>query len=268
VVIEIHSSASVASTARLGEGTVVGPFSVVEEGVILGSNNQMGPYVVIHKGTTMGSNNLLRVGAVVGGTSQDKKARDDEGRLWVGDDNVIGEYVTLHRGTEHGGGITKIGSRGVIGTFTHVGHDVEIQDDVILGPLNAISGHVTLQRGVRTGAHVGIHQFVRMGAWSEAGNCTGHGKDVPPFCLATGSVADQVCLREDLSEVLKLDERRIQGLKAAFQVMIRTQSFTRMLEELERLEKTEEVREILSFLREEGHRFPERKRGILRRAAA
>jgi len=265
---EIHPTAWVAPTAQLGEGTSLGPFAVVEENVVLGEGNQIGPYVMIHGGTTLGSNNVIHAGAVLGGDAQDKKGGKGEGKLFVGDHNVIGEYVTFHRGTEHGGGITRIGSNGIFQTFAHVGHDTEIRDHVTLGPLTAVAGHVLLETGVRTGAHVGIHQFVRMGSWSEGKAFSGHTRDIPPFCVATGNPSDRLCLREDLGDALKLDARRTALLEKAFQIMTETKKFADMVEALEGLEKAEEIGLLLAFLREEGHRFPERRRGILRRAVA
>ena len=129
-----------------------------------------------------------------------------------------------------------------------------------------MAGHVLLDTGVRTGAHVGIHQFVRMGAWSEGQDFSGHTRDIPPFCVSMGNPSDSLCLREDLEEALRLDAHRMDLLGQAFEAMTGTQSFSEMMDALNAMEKTREILALLAFLREDGHRFPDRRRGILRRA--
>ena len=61
----IHALASVAASARIGEGASIGPFSVVGEHVKIGRNAVLHPHVVIYEGAEIGDDFLAHSHAVV-----------------------------------------------------------------------------------------------------------------------------------------------------------------------------------------------------------
>lgn len=267
-VASIHPTACVADSAQIGPGTIVGPFAVIEEQAVLGENNRLEAYVVIGERTTLGCGNVVRSGAALGTPPQDKKAGKEETLLVVGDENVIGEHVTFHRGTEGGGGITRVGSRGLFAPFSHVAHDCLVGDRVKLGPLTGISGHVTIEEGAETKAHVGVHQFVRLGAWSVAEEFAGVNKDLPPFSVGTGNPADTCRLREDLLEVLGIGPSSVEALRRALSLLRQVAPVSEVLRQISELPPTPEIERLAAFLSERDHRYPDKRRGVIRRVEA
>ena len=61
----IHPLASIASTARIGEGASIGPFAVVGEHVAIGRNAVLHPHVVIYEGAQIGDDFYAHSQAVV-----------------------------------------------------------------------------------------------------------------------------------------------------------------------------------------------------------
>ncbi len=61
----IHPQASIAATARIGEGASVGPFAVVGEHATIGKNAVLHPHVVIYEGAEIGDDFCAHSHAVV-----------------------------------------------------------------------------------------------------------------------------------------------------------------------------------------------------------
>jgi UDP-N-acetylglucosamine acyltransferase len=102
-------------------------------------------------------------------------------RLEIGGNNEIREFVTINRGTVKGGGITRVGSHILIMAYTHVAHDCQIGDHVILANAATLGGHVIVEEWAVVGALCPVHQFVRIGAHSYIGGGTTVTRDVLPF---------------------------------------------------------------------------------------
>lgn len=62
----IHPSAIVDQSAKLGEGTVVGPFAVIGREVTVGENSRIHGQVTVEEGAQIGSNALLLSGVRIG----------------------------------------------------------------------------------------------------------------------------------------------------------------------------------------------------------
>ena len=50
----------------------------------------------------------------------------------IGERNRIREHVTMNPGTEGGGALTKVGNDGLFMMGSHVAHDCDVGDNVIL----------------------------------------------------------------------------------------------------------------------------------------
>src|ERR1700678_1782685 len=61
----VHSQASVAATAQIGEGASIGAFAVVGEHVTIGKNAVLHPHVVIYEGALIGDDFYAHSHAVV-----------------------------------------------------------------------------------------------------------------------------------------------------------------------------------------------------------
>ncbi len=191
---EIHPTAIVAPAAQLGPGVTVSPYSIIEGRVSIGAGTQIGPHVVIRDFTTIGSRCRIFQFAVVGEIPQDLKFKGEETRLLIGDDNTIREFATLHRGTAGGGGVTRIGSGNLLMAYTHVAHDCQVGDHVIMSNAATLGGHITVEDHAILGGLAAVHQFCRIGAYAFIGGCSAVNRDVPPYAMAVGNRAKLVGL--------------------------------------------------------------------------
>ena len=107
--------------------------------------------------------------------------------LEVGDHNEIREFVTISRGTAKGGGVTRVGNHILIMAYTHIAHDCEIGDHVILANTATLGGHVRVEEWAQVGALCPVHHFVRIGAHSFIGGGTTITRDVLPFSKTSAS---------------------------------------------------------------------------------
>jgi UDP-N-acetylglucosamine acyltransferase len=171
--------------ARLGQNVTVGPFAVIEEHVEIGDNTVIGSGVVIKPHTRIGRDCQIHAGAVLGGPPQDTKFRGEVSYLIIGDGNIVREYVTIHRATGEENA-TIIGDGNMIMAYSHLGHNCEIGNDVIMANQVGISGHVVIEDRVVIGGMVGIHQYVRIGKLAMIGGFSKVVQDVPPFMMADG----------------------------------------------------------------------------------
>lgn len=185
----IHPSAVIDSGAELDSSVQVGPYTVIGPHVRIGKDTWIGPHVVIDGYTTVGAQNRIFQFASVGAIPQDKKYRDEESALLIGDQNVIREFTTLNPGTAGGGMVTRIGNGNLFMAYSHVAHDCQIGDGVVLANCATLGGHVILENYVGVGGLVGVHQFTRIGESAYLGAGSMVSLDVPPYCTAVGDRA-------------------------------------------------------------------------------
>ena len=186
---KIHHSAFIAPGAELGPGVQVGPYAVIGPQVRIGANSCIGPHAVIEGRTTIGRDNRIFQFASVGAIPQDKKYQGEDSELIIGDGNAVREFATLHTGTRGGGMVTRVGNHNLFMNYSHVAHDCQIGDHVVLANGATLAGHVTVEDHVTVGGLVAIHQFTRVGESALLAGGAMVSQDVPPYCTATGDRA-------------------------------------------------------------------------------
>ena len=184
--LKIHPSASVHPNAQLHEGVIVGQGAIIGPEVIIGSGTSVGPNSVIDGKTTLGKNNKIFPNVFLGLEPQDLKYKGANTELIIGDDNTFRECVTINKATNQGEK-TIVGNNNLIMAYSHLGHNCEIGNNVILSNSVQVAGHVIIEDSAIVGGCLGIHQFVHIGYLSMIGGMTRVTRDVPPFCLAEGS---------------------------------------------------------------------------------
>jgi len=189
---EVAATAVVDKTAELGAGVIIGPGCVVDAGVVIGDGCELKANVVIYEGVKIGKNNRLFANVVLGEEPQVRGVSDQGGQLNIGDGNVLRENVTIHRGWTGGRGRTVMGSENYLMAGSHVGHDCQIEDQVLISNNTLLSGHCKVERNVWLSALCGVHQFVTIGCYSFIGGLSGVVSDVPPFVRAAGSYPCEV----------------------------------------------------------------------------
>ena len=166
----------------MGDGTTVGPHSVIEDGAVVGTDNELGAGCHLYGSVRMGARNRLMHGAVLGGEPQDMKYKREPTLLVVGDDNWIGEFVTFHRGTP-ATGKTEVGNYNFFMSSSHVGHDWRVGDNTVVSSGTKMGGGARLYDRVNLGGNVGIHQNCRVGELVMVGGLIRITQDVLPFTL-------------------------------------------------------------------------------------
>ena len=180
--MKIHSSASVAEGAVLGENVEIGPFAVVGPDVVLGDGCLVGPHACILGHTTIGDGTEVHAGAVIGDTPQDVHYSGELSYVKIGRNCKIREYVTIHRGTEEGS-CTVVGDNVMLMAFSHLGHNCMISDNVVVANSSLLAGHVSVGERAFISGGCMFHQFVRVGRLAMVGGGNHITQDVPPFCL-------------------------------------------------------------------------------------
>lgn len=180
---QIHPSAVIEPGATLGEGVSVGPFCVIGENVVLGDRVEVKSHVVITGDTEIGADTVIFPFAVIGEIPQDLKFKGEHSRLLIGARNRIREHVTMNPGTAGGGGVTRIGDDGLFMAGSHIAHDAQVGDRVIVVNSAAIAGHCVLGDDVIVGGLSGVHQWVRIGRGAIIGAVTMVTNDVIPYGL-------------------------------------------------------------------------------------
>ncbi|MEN8198994.1 MAG: acyl-ACP--UDP-N-acetylglucosamine O-acyltransferase [Thermodesulfobacteriota bacterium] len=260
--MNIHPTAVISPAAELHPSVKVGPFSVIEEGVVLGADTTVASHVRISGPTRLGKNNVVDSFSALGGAPQDTGYTGEATELIIGDNNQIREYVSIHRGTPKGGGKTVIGNNCMIMAYSHLGHDCQLGDHVIIVNAAMLSGHTEVADNATVGGLTGTHQFSRIGAFAFIGGGSAVSKDVPPFAMVTGERGDM-----RISGLNKIGLRRngfsrdtISRIDAAYRIL-----FHSGLLHDEALDKAEQelgdceaVTELLNFIRAS-------KRGVVKR---
>ena len=195
----VHQTAIIHPSAKIGESVTIEERAVVREGAEIGDNTRIGavtvigahvrigrdcrlyPNVTLYPGTRVGDRVVIHAGAVLGsdgfGYVRDRKTGRYEkfpqiGRLEIEDEVEIGANSTVDRGALE---VTRIGRGTKIDNLVHVGHNVQIGEDVVIAAQTGLSGSAVIADSVVIGGQVGIADHVRI----EAGAILGAQSGIP-----------------------------------------------------------------------------------------
>jgi UDP-N-acetylglucosamine acyltransferase len=143
----------------------------------------------------LGRDNLVLEGTVVGGMPQHIHMPEHPGTVTIGDGNVIRENVTIHRAMQ-AGNTTTIGSRCLLMVGSHVAHDCQLGDGVIITNNALLGGHVAVGEKAYISGGVAVHQFCRIGRLAMVGGLARVRQDVPPFVTIDGGTTMVVGLNK------------------------------------------------------------------------
>ena len=184
----VHPTAVVDPRAELAEGVEIGPYAVIGAEVTIGPGCWIGPHVVLDGRVTMGADNRVYPGACIGQEPQDLKYRGAATEVVLGDRNTIRECVTINRAT-FAGERTCLGNGNLLMACSHLGHNCELGDRIVVANNVAIAGHVVIGDRAVIGGVLGIHQFVHIGTQAMVGGMSRIERDVPPYTLVEGHPA-------------------------------------------------------------------------------
>jgi UDP-N-acetylglucosamine acyltransferase len=211
----IHPTAIVSPAAKLGNHIRIGPYCVVGANVELGDECVLHSHVVLEGHAKFGRGNEFFPFAAIGGKTQDLKYSGEPTALEVGDHNVFRENCTVHRGTRDNLP-TRIGSHNLLLCYSHVAHDCQLGDHIILSNSVGLAGHIIVEDYVIVSGLAAAHQFCRLGAHSIIGGLSKIVQDVAPFMIVDGNPASTRGLNLVGLQRRGFPEQDIRALKAAY----------------------------------------------------
>jgi UDP-3-O-[3-hydroxymyristoyl] glucosamine N-acyltransferase len=160
--VSLGANTVVQEHAVIGEKTFVGANCTIEAGVKIGRDCKIFHNVVIHSGCVLGDRVVIQSGTVLGsagfGYVKDQESSryhqfPQIGMLVIEDDVEIGANCTLDRGALD----KTVIRRGVkIDNLVHLGHNVEIGENVVMAAQTGISGTSSVGANAILGGQVGI----------------------------------------------------------------------------------------------------------------
>jgi UDP-N-acetylglucosamine acyltransferase len=216
-----HPTAIIDPKAKVDEGVNIGPYSIVGADVELGSGTVIESHVILKGPTIMGKNNRILQFSSIGDGSPDKKYKDEPTQLIIGDENIIREGVTIHRGTIQEKGVTSIGNRNLMMAYSHIAHDCEIEDDVVLSNQAALAGSVKVGKGVILGGYAIVHQFCSLGEYSFCAMGSAVNKDIPSYVKVRGNPAKPFGINSVGIRRLGFSSEVVESLKSAYRTLYR-----------------------------------------------
>ena len=170
---EIHKSAIIHSTCKLGKDIYIGPNVIIEENVsisdgvtvhagailesdnIIGDNSTIHPNVVIKTNTVIGKNCTLYAGAVIGSDGFGYAKDNDKwlaipqiGKVVLGDNVDVGSNSTIDRGALDD---TIISSGVKIDNLVQIGHNCIIGENTIIAGCVGIAGSAKIGKNCAIG---------------------------------------------------------------------------------------------------------------------
>ena len=145
----------------------------IEPGVILGKGNTFCENCVVKRGAVIGDGNYFGPGVIIGAESRERiaggaigKKMTTEPKVVIGDNNCFEAYSVIQLSFAT---MTKISNGSCIGPFSLIGHDVQLEENVIISGHSTIAGYCMLMKGSNIGIGASIHQRTVIGAYAIVG---------------------------------------------------------------------------------------------------
>lgn len=245
----IHPTAIVDPKAEIDSEVEIGPYVVIDGAVTIKRGTRVMAHACLTGWTEIGEDNEIYPGAVLGAAPQDKAYKGQESYLRVGHRNIFREHVQVHRGTTPRSA-TVIGNDNFLMATSHVGHNCQIGDAVVLANGALLAGYVEVGNSVFLSGNCVVHQFVRIGDYALMRGLSGTSRDVPPYAI----IDWQHTVRGVNVVGLKragFDEKRIRAIRMAFRVLFRPgRNLAIALKELEQsMRANDDVAALLDFIK-------------------
>jgi UDP-3-O-[3-hydroxymyristoyl] glucosamine N-acyltransferase len=206
----IHPTAVIASSAKVGEGSHIGPYCYVDEGAVIGRNAVLHSFVAIYRSARIGDDFfahagvvvrencrigdrvILQNGVVIGGDGFGF-ARQRDGRWYkmlqagatvLGDDVEIQANSCIDRATV---GETRIGNGAKFDDLVLVGHGGTVGENTLLCGQVGLAGTTRIGNNCILGGQVGCSGHLTVGDGAMITPQSGVPNDVPPGALYSGS---------------------------------------------------------------------------------
>jgi UDP-3-O-[3-hydroxymyristoyl] glucosamine N-acyltransferase len=242
----IHPTAVIHPSAQIGKDVQIGPYAVLDQGVVIGDRTRILAHVSIGPGTSVGTDCLfyphvvirekciignrvvLQPGAVIGscgfGFTTDAKGKHTKleqlGNVFIEDDVEIGSATIIDRARFKS---TKVGQNTKIDNLVQIAHNVQLGPSNIIVSQTGIAGSTKTGRNVVIGGQSGIVGHIEIAAGVMIASRGGVSKSMPtpgkyagvPVMPLAEFNRNQVHIRhlEEYVEKIKELEKRLSSLE-------------------------------------------------------
>ena len=227
----IHKTAIIDPKAKIASSVEIGPYCVIGPNVEIGDNTIIQSHVHISVSAKIGKGNKIYPFVSIN-DPQDLKYNGEHTNLVIGDNNKIREYVTINPGTAGGGGKTTIGDNCLFMISSHIAHDCQVGNNVIIANNVPIGGHAIIEDNVIIGGNSAVQQFTRIGKMAMIGGMTGVLHDVIPYGLSTGNRNSLQGLNLIGLRRAKVENKDIFGLSEAYKEIFATKNINENISKL------------------------------------
>jgi UDP-N-acetylglucosamine acyltransferase len=231
--IQIAENVSIDPRAEIDDEVEIGPYCVIGPEVHIGRGTRLDNNVTLLGNVKIGCWNHICANAVIGGEPQDISYRGADTKVVIGDHNIIREGVTINRASEKEEGITQIGEHNFLMANSHVAHDCQLGNHIIVANGTLLAGHVHVHDHASLSGNVAVHHFTTIGSYSFVAGMSAVRNDVPPYLLVEGYPARPRCINavglkrndfsteviEALVEAHRLLYRSKVGLENAWEIL-------------------------------------------------
>jgi len=248
--MQLDPTARLSPDVELGPGVEIGPGVIIEGPTRIGAGTRIQAHAYIGPYTTIGENNLISFGAVIGHEPQDYAFKGEPSYTIIGKENLIREYVTIHRGTLPGSA-TRVGDHNFLMALSHLAHNTQIGNHVIVINGALVGGYVEVQDRALISGNCVIHQFCRVGRLAMMRGGSRASRDIPPFCISDGEHTVRALNLVGLKRA-GFTRERISALKQAFRILFlhRVNLKTALARVEAEVPLTDDVRYLLEFIRQ------------------
>lgn len=163
----IHESAIIGPNVKLGKNIKIGAFSILSGNIEIDDNSIIYPHVSI------------------GSPAQNLDTTKSLGLIKIGKNVKIREFASIGA-SKYENGKTLIGNNCYIMSYSHVAHDVILEENVTLINNVNLGGHVYVEKNAFLMANSAAHQFCRIGQFTSLAPFSGIRQDIPPYSLFSG----------------------------------------------------------------------------------
>ena len=244
----IDKTAIINKNAKVHSSVKIGPYTIIGPNVEIGENTEIQSHVSITGNTKIGKGNKIYPFVSIN-DPQDLKYNGEETSLLIGNNNKIREYVTINPGTIGGGGKTIIGDNCLFMISSHIAHDCQVGNNVIIANNVPLGGHAIIEDNVVIGGNSAVQQFTRIGKMAMIGGMTGVLHDVIPYGLSTGNRNSLQGLNLIGLRRAKLENKDILGLSEAYKEIFATKNINENISKLNgSFQENPLVKEVIEFI--------------------
>lgn len=247
----IHPTAIVESGAVIDPSVEVGAYAWIGARVEIGPGCRIHHHATVDGLTVMGSDNEVFPYAFVGGKTHDMKYRGGETGLIIGDRNTFREYSTVHVATGDGD-FTRVGDDNLILAYSHIAHDCQVGNHLIMSSHAALGGHVVVEDHVNIGWGAGVHQFCRLGRYGMLAAMAKQVHDLMPYMISDGNPASIRMVNKVGLERQGISAETISAIQHWYRIIFRDGlNRSQALEKLRRIESetpSDHLRTMIAFI--------------------